>query len=110
MARIIIDMFPARSHYNSTLKLAGLLKERGHQVDYFVTTEFDAELKQKNFSTCVTESFVVPRLRIRKKQYGGFFFFRNLLDAFENNVWKVTMNNVDSLRNILGKLRSDIVL
>lgn len=63
MARIIFDMLQTTGHLNPSFRLAKLLQQRGHRVEYTASDQHEAAIRQQGFDTHVIYQLSAERLR-----------------------------------------------
>lgn len=96
MAIIIFDILQATGHLNPSFKLAKMLQERGHKVEYTSSEKHEAAIRLQGFNTHNVYQLAAPALRTdyeaAKKKH--FAFFRYVMLNTVGKVFSSYLRNI----------------
>lgn len=77
MATIVFDLVQATGHLNPSFKLAKMLRQRGHRVEYTTSDQHEAAIRQQGFHTHNVYQLALPNLlkdyKIAQSKFSTFF-------------------------------------
>jgi UDP:flavonoid glycosyltransferase YjiC (YdhE family) len=109
MPKILIDILPARGHFNGSLKIAQLSKNAGYEVLYLNMGQMKAEMNKYGFQTCSSTAFMDNPVLLNKRKFSFKVFIDKLLsnrEQIENN----ETANFELFHCFLNELSPDLVL
>lgn len=110
MKTILFDMYYGVGHTYSSLKLARILKERGHRVVYIGIENYCAPAIQQGFDFVNHNPMLVPSIELLKMQKKRSVLFENLNNVFSDSVIKEARQNIESFKSIVKNIAPDVVL
>jgi hypothetical protein len=110
MAKILLDIYPAKGHFHATLKIASILSEKGHVVIYGVTRKYIKEVERFGFESLFWDPVIVIPLKVQQIKHKYFYFIFN----FKNNITKIrfkeSSEKLSLFKNSIRKIKPDLVL
>jgi len=110
MKTILFDMYYGVGHTYSSLKLARILKERGHRVVYIGLENYCAPAIQQGFDFVNHNPMLVPSIELLKMQKKRSVLFENLNNVFSDSVIKEARQNIEAFKDIINKIAPDVVI
>ncbi len=109
MPKILIDILPARGHFNGSLKMVQLLKNAGYKVVYLNMVPMKAEMDKYGFQTCSSTAFIVNPVLLNKRRF-SFKIFTDKLLSNRAEIENIEKKNFRLFQNFLNELSPDLVL
>lgn len=109
MPNILIDILPARGHFNGSLKLVQLLRNAGHEVVYLNMEPMKAEMDKYDFQTCSSTAFIVNPVLLNKQRF-SFKIFADKLLSDRAEIENSEKKNFSLFQNFIDELSPDLVL
>jgi zeaxanthin glucosyltransferase len=111
MAAILFDMFPAHGHYNGSMALAKLLANRGHEVCYACSSDFQQKVAAQNFKFYLIDPFIVFPFRAELKEKGLLrFLLENISGIFHDQKPRQIEEKVKLYDEMIAKLRPGLII
>ncbi len=111
MAVILFDMFPAHGHYNGSMGLSKLLANRGHEVYYSCSSEFQQKVAIHNFKFYLIDPFIIFPFRNELKEKGIVrFLLENISGIFHDQNQRQIEEKVKLYDEMIAKLRPDLII
>ena len=106
MATILIDPFPATGHYNGSLSLAKILKERGHTLIYTGPPEYREKINSEGHQFLPSNTLL---LGITKDIFWRYWF-DSFVSLFNNTCLKEFLKVTEQYDALIEKLKPDLIL
>jgi zeaxanthin glucosyltransferase len=111
MAAILFDMFPAHGHYNGSMALAKLLANRGHEVCYACSSDFQQKVAAQNFKFYLIDPFIIFPFRAELKEKGLLrFLLENISGIFHDQKPRQIEEKVKLYDEMIAKLKPDLII
>ena len=106
MATILIDPFPAMGHYNGSLGLAKILRDRGHTVVYTGLPMYAEKLERAGYEFHKT-GFIIP---VITKENFLTCWFDGFISLFNNTCLKEAIKSSEQYDTLIEKVKPDLIL
>jgi UDP:flavonoid glycosyltransferase YjiC (YdhE family) len=110
MKTVLFDIFPAVSHFNCTLKLAGLLREYGYHVIYMGLAEYKDMVDKHGFDYYIFNPYIIKPIPHLKSESKGWFFLENLITFLNSSRVNEALESFEKLNALIEKISPDIVM
>ncbi|MGE0021801.1 MAG: glycosyltransferase [Draconibacterium sp.] len=108
MPKILVDVWPARGHFNGSLKMILLLKDAGFEIVYLNMSLLKDDLKKNGFQNVTTSQFTRPfeffRWRLSLK-----LFINALLEFNKNKYTEKKSHEFEQFKQFIHQLSPDLV-
>ena len=110
MSTILFDLYPGTGHVHATLKLARLLKEKGHRVVYTGHGTVCQPAIKEGHEFEAHYPYFIESADIKKAMMKRNFFFENLGNIFSSGLYSQSKKRIEELVLLIQKIKPDLVI